>query len=112
MESILLALGALQTLLHNPKLGGGGLRADQAVGLIGHLIELIQGGRKTAAALKAFADEIKAMADAGVQPTQRDFDGFTVRLQAALATVEEAKAKVAARSEKSKPPSGEEEPQS
>jgi hypothetical protein len=107
MESILLALNALATLVRNPALGGGGIRAEENVRLLAHLMQLIQGGQRTAQALKEFAERIAAMAAAGQVPVERDFAEFTARLDAAMTIVEEARAKVEAR----KPPEPEPEPQ-
>jgi len=92
MELILAALSALRTLVSNPKLGGGGLKSIDTVFMIGHIIELGQGGAKTAAALKEFTAQIQSMADAGYQPTSRDFDSFTTRLNTALDVIAVAKA--------------------
>jgi hypothetical protein len=102
MELVILALSSLSRLMSNPALGGGGSSTAQNIALIGHLVQLLHGGTKTAAALKEFAEQIKDMADRGATPTQRDFDAMTARLTAALAVVDEAKKKV--RSRKSPPP--------
>jgi hypothetical protein len=104
MDPITMALLAIQTLISNPRLGGGGMNHADTFRIIGHLIQLVQGGAKTAKALKEFAERIKGMAEAGVQPTPQDFFEFTTRLDAALATVADAKAKVAARKGQSTEP--------
>lgn len=97
METFLLLFKAVSLLVSNPALGGGGSRASEVVRVIGHITELINGGAKTAAELKAFAEQIHAMAVAAQLPTERDFAAWTVRLNAALTVVEEAKQKLKAR---------------
>jgi hypothetical protein len=104
MDPIILALTALSTLMRNPALGGGGTRTEDNVRLIAHLVQLIQGGQKTAKALKEFADRIAAMAASGQNPTERDFAEFTGRLTAAMTVVAEAKAKVESRKKATPPP--------
>lgn len=91
MDPITILL-SIATLIRNPKLGGGGTKAEYSAGLILHLVELIKGGRATAKALEAWGEEVKAMADAGTQPNQRDFDRWTSRLDAALEILAEAEA--------------------
>jgi hypothetical protein len=103
MDAITLALTALATLIRNPITGGGSIRAEENVRLLQHLIQLIQGGRKTAEALKEFAERIEAMAAAGHNPSPRDFTEFEDRLTAAMTVVAEAKARV--RSREPAPPS-------
>lgn len=110
MNPIILALNALATLVQNPALGGGGIRKEEQVRIIGHLIQLIQGGQKTAQALKEFAERIAAMAAAGQNPTERDFTEFTVRLDAAMTVVAAAKEKIASRKKPPPPPDPETPP--
>lgn len=111
MDPVTVALLAIATLVKNPALGGGGLRADQTVRLINVLVQLIQGGRKTAQALRAFAEEITRMAETGYQPVERDFKAFEDRLAAAMAVVQEAKQRVESRKPKPAPAPPEENTQ-
>lgn len=91
MDPITILL-SIATLVKNPALGGGGIGAEATSRMLLHLVQLIQGGRKTAQALEAWGLEIKAMADSGTNPTERDFDRWTGRLDTALAVIAEAKA--------------------
>lgn len=91
MEAVLIALNALSKLMANPRTAG---RSSRHVQLLAHLVQLIEGGQATAAALREFAARIKAMADAGRNPTDADFAEFTTRLDAALGVLAQAKQRI------------------
>ena len=87
----LIAINGIRTLLANPLLGGGGsVKAAEASELLGILGSLLQQGDDAYDDLKAFADEIRTIAEANREPTPNEWDMFRARSSAAADRIDSA----------------------
>ena len=95
MDPISLALTAIsgiRLLLSNPALGGGGsVRASEASELLGLLGTLISEGDDALDDLRAFAEQVEAMAAAGRGPSPTEWSALRERSDAAHAALQEIK---------------------
>ena len=87
-----LALGSIQLLLQNPLLGGqSNVRHQEAAELIGILSALIEEGEDAYEDLKAFAEEVKTMAEEGRSPTPQEWAVLRARKDAAHDRLQQVK---------------------
>ena len=75
----LVAIGGIRTLLANPLIGGGHVKAQEASDLLGILGSLLQQGDDGLDDLRAFTSEIESMASAGRGPTPTEWEIMRAR---------------------------------
>lgn len=71
----------------NPALGGGGLSRERLATLAARLASLVEGGADTWEELKAFALEIRAMAETGAEPSAAQWQAMRGRDAVVRATL-------------------------
>lgn len=91
VQYILMALDGIARLTINPALGGGGYRRERIVQLLGALAVLVEGVQHGRRELIAFAEEVKALADAGVEPSRGQWEALMARDVAARVALAEAR---------------------
>lgn len=88
----MIAINGVRTLLANPLLGGGGsVKAQEASELLGILGSLLQQGDDALDDLRAFAEEVGAIADANRSPTPTEWEILRQRSQDAADRLAAAK---------------------
>ena len=86
----LIAINGVRTLLANPLLGGGGsVKAAEASELLGILGSLLQQGDDAYDDLKAFADQVAAIADENRSPTPTEWDILRSRSESAAERIDD-----------------------
>lgn len=105
---VLTVIRSLAVGLSNPQLGGGShFRMDEASELLSVLGDLIEGGEETVSELKAFAEEIEAMAAANRGPTPQEWEALRARADSAHARLQRVKAELEAEEEPTQEANGE-----
>lgn len=100
-----LALNSISLLLLNPNLGGRtNIRVTQAAELLDTLDALIEEGEDAYEDLRAFAEEVKAIAEAGRSPTPDEWEGMRARRMAAHDRLQAVKEEILAGQQQETPP--------
>lgn len=91
MTLALTAIGGIRVLLANPLLGGGSVKASEASELLGILGMLLEQGDDAFDDLRAFTEEVQAIADANRSPTPTEWEVLRQRSDDAHARLQAVK---------------------
>ena len=100
----LIAINGIRTLLSNPLLGGGSsVKAAEASELLGVLGSLLQQGDDAYDDLKAFAEQVAAIAEANREPSPTEWDFLRARSAAATDRIDSAVEELLGQEEETSP---------